>query len=532
MRFLSLCILSSALVAESASAGITFAASVGQPNWQPSHVNESSSYQHYEITDSGGTPTDPYDCPPTFTCFPTIPPGGHYTVQLMLDGQREEIVNSVCNGVAGFATSCVDKALLTTLRVKVGPLKLTSRGSDNDYPLLPNNGTGRFHWGADKYWQGEIGAYTNFPVGQYTIEVLTNPPHECNPTPVNSAMTVTVTEGGVGVDPADFLWQGHACEWYFYNNSADYGGTITSSDGQSCPMPPNGECYLDLPFGYDQVIRMSGYGDGTKPHYRYPVSSCSSATSSDHTICDIGIRREGSVNVDFEAVEAGPPVLTATAGPATPVTKSADKAAENVVVQQVHLAPTTGQPSVTALSLTSTGGHPDVDFNAVKVIKDVNSNGIFDGTDTILGSGTFGGDGHVTITLDSALVVASGTDVAIAVDVNSELAARVDLPGSPWSLLLVILIPVFVLARRHRAAAVLALCLVVVACGGGNGGTDDTDNDQHQADDDHNGDDDNNGDTDLPINSVVFTFAVSDATVATGTVSGFPLTGGSLTVAR
>lgn len=76
--------------------------------------------------------------------------------------------------------------------------------------------------------------------------------------PVNPNVQVTVAPDGA-YPVQDFLFYGTNCEYYLSNQTADRGGTVYASDGQSCELAPNGNCTMllafDTIFGSREAVR-------------------------------------------------------------------------------------------------------------------------------------------------------------------------------------------------------------------------------------------------------------------------------------
>lgn len=172
--------------------------------------------------------------------------------------------------------------------------------------------------------------------------------------------------------------------------------------------------------------------------------------------------------------------------------------------------------------MTGTGSTSDI--TSVKVYIDANNNGAIDAGETVAGQGTIGSTGTAGVTLASALAVGGGVNLLVAVDIAATIQAGVSIPGAPWTLLLIIGLPLAVLLRRRAPAIAVAIITLAVAaslaCGSGSNNDDTTGDNDQQTDTDTDGTDDD-GDNDVNPQAKTYAFTVS-AVTGTETVSGGP----------
>ncbi|HVZ79369.1 MAG TPA: glycoside hydrolase family 9 protein [bacterium] len=116
------------------------------------------------------------------------------------------------------------------------------------------------------------------------------------------------------------------------------------------------------------------------------------------------------------------PVLQVSAGPAAPPDSNQAPGAPQVPVMQVQLQNLTGGPTtVGQISLTASGtGNDQTGITSVKVYLDSNGNGIVDGGDSLLASGTYpANDGTLTVGLSDVLPGSATQDLLIVLDISS-----------------------------------------------------------------------------------------------------------------
>lgn len=142
-----------------------------------------------------------------------------------------------------------------------------------------------------------------------------------------------------------------------------------------------------------------------------------------------------------------------------------DKALLQIRVQ----APSLEELWVDAVTLRAAGSADDpLDIAEVALVDDRNGNGLRDGNEPVLGTGTFAADDGTLQISDLNLQLDPGAETHLLVlcDVAvTSVSSAAQQAGVPWWLAVVALLP---LVRRRRLV-LLALPLLLATCGGGGG---------------------------------------------------------------
>ncbi len=538
-------------LARAQASRINFSASEGTPQYQPLNplFYPDIKMQMVMYSDTSGTTiVDQYDCSILTNCVPGRNGAfGSYRATFSLPPDTNvEMVASTCGGTDPGVTTCFDAPLLVTLRVKVGRNRIELIGSDSGKPAIVTAGVDlKFLIGGNPnaFWQTGNSGANRFPQGTWNPVVTAMPTGNCHPEPVDPNFSVTVTDD-LAAPIVYWPWRGTVCDYYVL--SLDGGGTVTNSSGTfTCVMPRGVEtrCDFSVPYGEEAVLTATS--DTYNPVFKQIGNTPCSASEPDQ-VCRFTSDEDSEISISFSTI-SNPVSVTASAGARGPASGAAAKGATNVAVQQVRVTPN-GSPAITTMTLTAGGtGAPQADIIAAKVFIDVNSNGAVDEADFQLGAGTFASNGTSVVTFDEPYQFNTATDLVVAVDVNSTIQAAIWFPGAPWSLLLVIVLPVVLMRRRRGLVLGLGIVLVAVATsvacgGGGGGGDDDGDGDQQQGDNNGNGDGDGDvGATDddyiPPAGSKTYAFSISAmaaqqsySTTTPAVVNGLPLSGATLSV--
>jgi len=166
---------------------------------------------------------------------------------------------------------------------------------------------------------------------------------------------------------------------------------------------------------------------------------------------------------------APPPAVTparATAGPANPGDQDLGGPVCGLGVLQVRLeAPSMEQLWVDQVVVRASGSGDDRrDLESVRLVRDRNGDGRWDGTEPVLATGNFDAD-NGQVAFQTALTLAAGETLDLLVVYDVTVPAP-PVPAGGW---LVVLLLVPLLRRRRRAllGLVLLLAIAPMGCGGG-----------------------------------------------------------------
>ncbi len=506
-----------------------------------------------------------------FTC-PTSPPGGGSYDQigyvLTYDSNTVELVGESCSGTVLGVGRCANGNYVASLRPYLGDLNFAVRGNDG----LALNMTGinlRYHFADDKYWD-RIGIGDLFPVGTYDVEILSYTAlSHCSPVPDAVSYPATIELSGPSPETA-FNFNGTNCTFEFQNDSTRIIDVSSNGVAGTCQAAVGAKCSLSVPWRANVLFSASA-GDGYTAQFNHSTTPCSEVQTFDRSKCrEEKAERDWKNTADLNMTvvdNATAKALVASLGSAPPADRTAAKGENGVVVAHMHVEPRNAPATMQVLYVSVSGSSdPNDDFPMVRVYDDTNNNGLVNVGEELLGSQVMAITGTSFVTLNESIT--GPRNLVVTVDIADQIAATVSLPGAPWSLISVVLVPIIVLFRRRRVAMGLAAVVVLVgvayACGGDDGGEEDTDDDQHQSDTDLTDDDSNDGDTtdddgddgggdnaggdnaggdnsgdsgggdvDPPPGAAVFEFRIDGFTVPNGTlVEGIPVNGATITVSR
>ncbi len=527
------------------------------PSYQVDQLHEASAYVIIEYKLQGAL-VGQHGC--YFSCAPTPPVHDEVGYILSFDPARHSIASEVCTGTVLGPGRCSGGTYSVTLNLLTGFPNLVDVGADGlDVDVNVNDV--RFHFGEGKYWDGGFAPGTvPFPAGNYTVEFRGAAARHCKPVPRDASVAVTVVPGGGPSPRAEMVFEGTLCQ-YTWRNDGAHNAVITASTGGSCSLEgDNDECTLEVPFAEDVVFTADAEA-GWYGYFDTGSGLCSQLNGSSSS-CPVP-RAEKDFTTEIRYLdEATAPALIVSAGSAPPADREVAKGSTANAVAHFTVTPRNGTPAIDRIFIAATGtGRPNPHLTQVRVYIDADNDGAYDPGETLVGSGIFGTTTGVA-SLNVNPTITTATNFVVTVDVNTVLAAAVDLPGAPWSLLLLLAVPVIVLYRRRRALVAVSAVLLVVgaiyACGSDDGGDDqDGDNDQ-QADIDNTDDDttdegggdamDNDptdddagdngpgdngpGDGDPPPGAVTFGFSVTITGDGPVIVEGGSVSGATITVER
>ncbi len=508
-----------------------------QPN-HPSMVQSRLSFICYGAPERGndditgqGTCGQLSSCNPGTVCGLGSQPA-YYRVDFVPGASNEEKIGAYCQSdVLGdpIREFCLDEPMVATIRMKVRELRINLIGNDNFRPFIQSSGFNlRFPVGNQgRYYQtGPEGGW--LPIGSWTPVVNGAAERHCKPVPVNTS-PVFVVEEGTGVQEVDWFWRGTLCQITVLSSTG--GGTIVDlGSDYSCPMPAGEETLCEFEVPFNETARVQAVGDPGFVGELARIGGPCAFSEPDPTICQWIPEGDRPLDVDWEPVSTSA-TMTASAGSSVPAGGVVAKGSSGVAVHHVHVE-ATGAPAINNVIVTMGGTGAAQDLAGVKVYVDANGNGAVDGGEALAGQAEMATTGAVGISFASPLAVGSGVDLLVTVDIDETIQAGVRVPGAPWTLLLVIAIPLAVLFRRRAPAMAVAIVAVAVAtslaCGSSdNGGNDNGDNgqqsDSDNADNDDTDDDstDDDGDVDPNPTAKTYVFGISSIT-GTETVSGGP----------
>jgi hypothetical protein len=209
-----------------------------------------------------------------------------------------------------------------------------------------------------------------------------------------------------------------------------------------------------------------------------------------------------------------PVSVAVTTGGNTPASQTVATGSTNVPVLQFVMTPAT-PVTLDGITLTASGNGDDhIDITAVKLFVDANGNGVVDGSESALASGTYGANnGTVTLPVLPPYTVSAPTSFLVTYDFNETLASRFG-----GAMVLAGLLPVFLVPRKRRRGIAGAIVLVaglgvasleLGACGG-----------------------DSTGPNPPPSGSATFTATLNGMTASGTAVSGVSVQGATISIAK
>lgn len=344
-----------------------------------------------------------------------------------------------------------------------------------------------------------------------------------------AAVATTVTEGSIALTANSVADTVASATFQVHNAGPDAGMFVIQATGTTVVRAGSGhvaKTEITTPSG--TCVQSSGpcasvvLASGASANIGVKTTTArlgdgSSAAVGANTCATVSIQSSGS---DSHAADnsapcssGSAPVVTVATGGSPPASQTVAMGSTNVPVIQFVINPTAAT-TLDGITLTSSGsGNDQVDITAVKLYIDANANGVVDGSETALASGTFpSNNGSVTLAVSPAYAFSSAKTFLVTYDFNTTLASRYG-----GAIVLAGLLPLFFVPRKRRRGAVGLLLVLgtftitsigLGACGGDSTGPN------------------------PPRGSATFTAQLTGLTAAGTQVSGVSVQGATVTIAK